>query len=73
MLLNRPPSPQMIQFYLCLLHAVLVAWREHVLPAHLAYLQLAYHVCMLALFSDFQRRTYGADKQARAAADKRSQ
>lgn len=54
---------QMVQFFLCLLHAVLVALFEHVLPSYLAYLQLSYHIIMIILFTDFQRRTYRATRK----------
>ncbi len=47
---------QLIQFGLCLLHAVLVVLYEQVLPARLAYLQLAYHTVMLLLFADFKKK-----------------
>lgn len=61
---------QLLQFGLCLLHAVLVALYEKVLPANLAYLQLAYHTVMLILFGDFKRkqiRELAAERKKAAA------
>lgn len=49
---------QMVQFFACLAHALCVVLWEQVLPARLGYLQLTYHIIMVILFSDFQRRTY---------------
>ena len=54
---------QMVQFFLCLLHAVMVVVLERVLPSYLAYLQLSYHCIMIYLFMDFQRRTYTESKK----------
>jgi hypothetical protein len=45
-----------------------------VLPAHLGYLQLAYHVIMLILFGDFKRkqlREIAKEKKAALANKKR--
>ena len=47
---------QLVQFVLCLGHAGAVVLHERVLPARLAYLQLAYHTVMLALFADFKKK-----------------
>ena len=47
---------QLVQFGLCLVHAVAVVLYEQVLPSRLAYLQLAYHTVMLILFGDFKRK-----------------
>jgi hypothetical protein len=55
---------QIAQFYLCLTHAALAVAFETVLNARLAWIQLAYHVSMLVLFTDFQRKTYGDAKKA---------
>lgn len=51
---------QLLQFLLCLVHAVLVVLRESVLPARLAYLQLAYHSVMLLLFGDYKVKQMAA-------------
>ena len=66
---------QMLQFGMCLLHAVVVVFFERVLPARLAYLQLAYHTVMLILFADFMRKTYpagGAKKGGQSARSTRT-
>ena len=47
--------------------AVAVVLWERVLPARLAYLQLAYHTVMLLLFADFKRK---AARSARSAPKK---
>lgn len=44
---------QMVQFGMCLIHAVVVVLKENVLPSNFAYLQLAYHVIMLILFGNY--------------------
>ena len=64
---NLLTNLQMLQFALCLLHALCVVLWERVLPARLAYLQLAYHTVMLILFADFKRK---AAREARVAKKK---
>ena len=55
---------QIVQFYLCLLHAALVVAYETVLDARLAWIQLTYHVTMLILFQSFFKATYEAKPAA---------
>jgi len=50
---------QLIQFFLCIAHAVYSLVYEEVLDRELAYLQFAYHLTMIALFSNFYMNTYG--------------
>jgi len=63
---------QLIQFGLCLLHAVLAVAFEEKLNARLAWVQFAYHISMLVLFLNFYEKTYkapaGAGKPAKADA-----
>lgn len=49
---------QMVQFTLCVLHAVSVLIWESVVPKYLAYIQLFYHIQMLVLFNNFYNKSY---------------
>lgn len=49
---------QLIQFFLCICHAVLTIFYETVLMKELAYLQFGYHLTMIYLFSQFFKETY---------------
>jgi elongation of very long chain fatty acids protein 4 len=51
-------SFQITQFYLCLLHVVMVLLFETVVPKQLGYLQFAYHITMVALFTRFFVKSY---------------
>lgn len=52
-------SWQISQFYFCVAHAVVVPLgAERLYNIRLAYLQLGYHLTMIALFSNFYRKRY---------------
>lgn len=66
---------QLVQFVLCIGHGIFVALYERVLPANLAYLQLAYHCSLLFLFGRFkmeQIRQMRAEKAAAKSGVKRT-
>ena len=54
---------QIVQFYLCLAHVPLVLFVDNYIPAYLCYLQMAYHITMVVLFSSFYQRTYKSKAQ----------
>lgn len=60
---------QIIQFYLCLLHVPVALFLDKYIPASLCYIQMAYHVTMVALFTNFYSKTYSG-KAARGATKK---
>lgn len=47
---------QIVQFYLCLLHVLVFLAMETVVPTQLGYLQFAYHVTMVGLFTQFYKK-----------------
>jgi len=49
---------QIVQFYLCLLHVLVFLAMETVVPTQLGYLQFAYHVTMVGLFTQFYKKSY---------------
>jgi len=49
---------QMIQFSMCVLHALCVLLWENIVPKYLAYIQLFYHFQMLYLFRNFYLKSY---------------
>jgi hypothetical protein len=49
---------QMIQFSLCVLHALSVLVWETIVPKYLAFIQLFYHFQMLYLFRNFYSKSY---------------
>eukprot|EP00499_Haloplacidia_sp_CaronLabIsolate_P008840 CAMPEP_0196782822 /NCGR_PEP_ID=MMETSP1104-20130614/12111_1 /TAXON_ID=33652 /ORGANISM="Cafeteria sp., Strain Caron Lab Isolate" /LENGTH=267 /DNA_ID=CAMNT_0042153067 /DNA_START=21 /DNA_END=824 /DNA_ORIENTATION=+ len=54
---------QIVQFYSCVIHAVVVLLIESVFPTPLAALQVAYHFSMIALFSNFFKSSYGGKRR----------
>ena len=58
---------QMVQFGLCILHALLGLVFENVLASWLAWVQAVYHCTMLILFSQFYKQTYSGKKKVAAA------
>ena len=71
--LNNPfkkmiTQAQLIQFAMCICHAVCVLAWETILPRHMAWAQFVYHIQMLGLFGHFYRKSYIASKKARAQA-----
>ena len=62
-------SWQIVQFYSCIAHAlVTITPLETVYPKYLAWLQLAYHITMIVLFTRFFNKTYAATKKPAAPA-----
>ncbi|EGD83301.1 transferase [Salpingoeca rosetta] len=60
-------SWQIFQFYSCIAHAVLcISPLETVYPKYLAYVQFAYHLTMIVLFTSFFKKTYGADDKKKS-------
>jgi len=56
---------QLIQFAMCIVHAVCVLAFETVLPRPYAWAQFVYHIQMLVLFGHFYRKSYIAASKAR--------
>lgn len=56
---------QLIQFAMCICHAVCVLAFEKILPRHMAWAQFVYHIQMLVLFGHFYRKSYLAAKKAK--------
>jgi len=56
---------QLIQFAMCIAHAVCVLAYEKILPRHMAWAQFVYHIQMLVLFGHFYRKSYIAAKKAK--------
>lgn len=57
---------QLIQFGMCICHAVCVLAWEKILPRTFAWAQFVYHIQMLVLFGHFYRKSYIAAKKAKA-------
>ena len=49
---------QITQFYLCIIHSFIVVLYENIVPKKLALYELAYHISMILLFSNFYKNTY---------------
>lgn len=49
---------QLTQFCLCVIHAVFACVYERIVPPHLPYIQLLYHVIMISLFTGFYKKAY---------------
>jgi hypothetical protein len=60
-------SAQIMQFFSCVLHAVLFFYFEKTNPIS-SHLQLGYHIIMIVLFCQFYFATYGSSSGAAAAA-----
>lgn len=58
---------QMLQFSLCICHAVAAPLLDDQIPLNWCILQLCYHATLLALFADFYRREIAGKKAARRA------
>ena len=56
---------QLIQFAMCIAHAVCVLAYETILPRHMAWAQFVYHIQMLVLFGHFYRKSYILAKKAK--------
>lgn len=56
---------QLLQFAMCILHALCVLGFEVVLPRPYAWAQFVYHIQMLVLFGHFYRKSYLAAKSAK--------
>ena len=53
---------QLSQFYLCLIHSILVLLYENIYPINYAWLQLIYQIQMICLFSNFYSKNYNQYK-----------
>lgn len=53
---------QMIQFFICLIHSILVINYERIVPTELSYIQFFYHIQMIFLFNNFYKKSYNYKK-----------
>ena len=49
---------QLLQFFICLLHSIIVIGIEKIVPVEYAYIQVGYQIQMLLLFSHFYNKNY---------------
>jgi len=49
---------QLFQFFICLLHSIIVVSMEKIVPSIYGYIQVGYQIQMLLLFTNFYKRNY---------------